>query len=118
MKCFDPTITRSVTLKSKKYLLGDKFYLKIFSDWDENIRDWLAQKENTELTSEHLAVIEFLRKSYSSNNRHPAARMVTTELAKQLGGDKGSVKYFHSLFPGGIHQAFLIAGLPMMDSCC
>ena len=118
MKCFDPTITRSVTLQSKNYLLGDKFYLKNFSDWDENIRDWLAQKENTELTSEHLIVIEFLRKSYSSNNRHPAVRMVTTELAKRLGGDKSLVKYFHSLFPGGIHQAFLIAGLPMMDSCC
>jgi tRNA 2-thiouridine synthesizing protein E len=118
MKCFDPTITRSVTLKSKSYLLDDKFYLKKFSDWDENIQDWLAQKGNIELTSEHLIVIEFLRKSYSNNNRHPAVRTVTTELAKRSGGKKGSVKYFHSLFPGGIHQALLIAGLPMMDSCC
>jgi sulfur relay (sulfurtransferase) DsrC/TusE family protein len=44
--------------------------------------------------------------------------MVTTELNNQLGAEKGSVRYFHTLFPGGIHQAFLIAGLPMMDSCC
>ena len=58
MKCFDPTINRSVTLILKNYLLGDKFYLKNISDWDENIRDWLAEKENTELTSEHLIVIE------------------------------------------------------------
>jgi len=118
MKCFDPTVTRSVTLDSKTYLLGDKFYLKNFSDWDEAIMSWLAQKEDIELTPEHLIAIEFLRKSYSSNNRHPSVRMATTELAKQLGGDKGLVKYFHHLFPGGIHQAYLIAGLPMMDSCC
>lgn len=118
MKCFDPTISRSVTLKSKTYLLGDKFYLRNFSDWDENIRDWLAQKEDTELTSEHLVVIGFLRNSYSRNNRHPAVRMVTTELTNRLSADKGSVRYFHNLFPGGIHQAFLISGLPMIDSCC
>jgi TusE/DsrC/DsvC family sulfur relay protein len=118
MKCFDPTTTRSITLESKTYLLGDKYYLKNFDDWDEYIRDWLSQKEGTELTFEHLIVIDFLRKSFGSNNRHPAVRMVTTELNNQLGAGKGSVRYFHTLFPGGIHQAFLIAGLPMMDSCC
>ena len=117
-KCYDPTIIRSVTLQLKTFLLGDKFYLRSFSDWDENIRDWLAQKENIDLNHEHLVVIESLRKNYTNYNKHPAVRMVTTELTNQLGADKGSVKYFHNLFPGGIHQAFLIAGLPMMDSCC
>lgn len=118
MKCFDPTITRTVSIKAKTYLLGDKLYLKNFSDWDEIIRHWLAQQEGLKLTSERLIVIDFLRRSYSKNNRHPVVRMVTSELGNQLGRDKGSVKYFHNLFPGGIHQAFLIAGLPMMDSCC
>lgn len=100
------------------YLLGDKYYLKNFSDWDETLRDWLSQKEGVELTIEHLIVIDFLRKSFSGNNRHPAVRMVTAELSNRLGAEKGSVKYFHTLFSGGIHQAFMIAGLPMMDSCC
>ncbi len=107
-KCYDPTINRPVTLQSKTFLLGDKFYLRNFSDWVENI----------DLNHEHLVVIEFLRKNYTNYNKHPVVRMVTTELTNRLGADKGSVKYFHNLFPGGIHQAFLIAGLPMMDSCC
>jgi len=45
-------------------------------------------------------------------------RKITEELAKQFGQEKGTIKYFHALFLGGIHQAFLIAGLPMQDSCC
>lgn len=117
-ECFNPNITRSITLESKTYLFGDKYYLKNFSSWDENIRDWLSKKEGLELTKEHLTVIDFLRKSFSDSNKHPAVRMVTAELNSRLGAEKGSVKYFHTLFPGGIHQAFMIAGLPMMDSCC
>lgn len=118
MKCFDPTVTRTITLDNRDYRLGDAFYLKKFSDWDDKIRDWLAQKEDVEITAEHVVVIDFLRNSYGSNNKHPSVRMVTSELNNQLGLEKGMVKYFHKLFPGGIHQAYLIAGIPMMDSCC
>jgi len=118
MKCFDPAVTRTITLESKTYTLGDKYFLKNFSDWDEKIQNWLAQKEDIKLNPEHYIVIDFIRKCYSNNNRHPAVRMLTTKLNKQFGPKKGTVKYFHKLFPGGIHQALMIAGLPMMDSCC
>ena len=77
-----------------------------------------AEKANLELHREHLAVIEFLRESYRRDKRHPVIRMVTSNLAHSFAKEKGTVKYFHTLFPGGIHQAFLVAGLPMQDSCC
>lgn len=118
MECYDPAIKRTITLGSKKYLLNDKFYLQDFSTWDEEIRDWLADKEDIELHPEHHFVIKVLRNSYAKKNVHPVIRTITSELKKQFGTEKGTVKYFHSLYPGGIHQAYLIAGIPMQDSCC
>lgn len=118
MKCVDPCIVKSITLGNETYLVNDKNYLKKFADWDERIRDWLASAERIELNAEHLHIIELLRKLYAKSGKHPVLRMITTEMAARFGAEKGTVKYFHSLFPGGIHQAFVVAGLPMQDSCC
>ena len=118
MKCFDPKISRTITLDSRDYLLNDKFCLKDFSAWDDNIKDWLANKEELTLGNEHMHAVNYLRTIYAQNYRHPALRTVTSELSKQFGASKGTSKYFHTLFPKGIHQAYLLAGIPMQDSCC
>lgn len=118
MKCVDPSVTKTVTLNGKDYMLNDRNYLRRFHEWDEDIRDWLAAFEKLELQAEHLHVIEFLRGLFAERKKHPVVRMVTTEMAEQFGAEHGTLKYFHTLFPGGLHQAFLLAGLPMQDSCC
>lgn len=118
MKCFDPQESRVLNLGGKEYLLNDKFYVRNFSDWDERLRDRLALQENIALSEEHCFAIDCLRDYYSRLKVHPVIRTITSELQKRYGAEKGSLKYFHTLFPGGIHQAFLIAGLPMVDSCC
>lgn len=116
--CFNPEIRREIRLSDKTYLVNDCYYLIDFNTWDEQLRDFLAEKANLQLRREHLAVIEFLRESYRRDKRHPVIRMVTSNLAHSFAKEKGTVKYFHTLFPSGIHQAFLVAGLPMQDSCC
>ncbi len=118
MDCFDPAVSEVLQLGAKKYLLNQRNYLKNFAEWDEPVRDWLALREGIVLTAEHLHTIGFLRDYFASNKAHPVIRNITEELGKQFGQEKGTIKYFHALFPGGIHQAFLIAGLPMQDSCC
>lgn len=118
MRCFDPKKKRTISLGTRNYLLNDKFYLEDFTAWDETIRDWLADRENITLQPEHHFVIEILRSIYKQKGFHPVIRHITPELKKKFGTDKGTVKYFHTLYPGGIHQAFLIAGIPMQDSCC
>lgn len=118
MQCFNPEVQREITISSQKYVVNDKYYLVEFSDWDEAILDWLADRENVILTPEHMHVIGYLREMFETSKRHPVIRMITAELGRQFGTEKGTVKYFHSLFPGGIHQSFLIAGIPMQDSCC
>lgn len=118
MKCFNPEIKREIKISSHKYVVNDKYYLVAFSAWNEEIRDWLASKEELRLGSEHIHAINHLRTVYAQNKRHPTLRAVTSELSKQFGAPKGTTKYFHTLFPKGIHQAYLVAGLPMQDSCC
>lgn len=118
MKCVDPCITKNIDLGGKSYLVNERNYLRKFGDWDEQIRDWLASEERIELSPERLYVIDLLRELFAKNERHPVIRMVTTNITHRFGAEKGTVKYFHTLFPGGLHQAFLIAGLPMQDSCC
>jgi len=118
MECFNPEISREIKISSNRYLVNDKYYLINFSSWDEELRDWLAQQEGLSLENEHLHVINHLRAMFQQYKRHPVIRTVTSELSSRFGAEKGTVKYFHSLFPKGIHQAFLIAGIPMQDSCC
>lgn len=118
MKCFDPKVVRTIELEKKKYVMNDRFYLVNFHDWDPQIQDWLADREGLSLTEEHLHILRFLRTAFSESQKHPTIRMVTGDLSRLFGSAKGTVKYFHTLFPGGIHQAFLVAGLPMQDSCC
>lgn len=118
MKCFDPTVTRKVKIGEKTYVTNDKYYLIDYLDWDEQFRDWCASKENIKLTAEHHQILQFIRESFACRKVQPVVRTVTAELKQQFGAEKGSVQYFHVLFPLGIHQAYLLAGLPMLDSCC
>lgn len=118
MECFNPEISREIEISSKKYLLNDRYYLLDFHCWDEEVRKWLANKEGIALSSEHLHAINHLRDNFEQTKRHPVIRVVTSELARKFGSKKGTTKYFHTLFPKGIHQAYLIAGIPMQDSCC
>ena len=57
MECFDPTVSQVLNLGVKQYLLNHKKYLKTFSEWDEQIRDWLASQEGIDLTPKHLHTI-------------------------------------------------------------
>ncbi|BHH86014.1 TusE/DsrC/DsvC family sulfur relay protein [Desulforhopalus sp. 52FAK] len=118
MKCFNPEIKRDIHISSHTYVVNDKYYLIDFSAWDKEIRDWLANKERLTLGDEHMHAINYLRTTYGQHYRHPSLRAVTSELSKEFGAPKGTPGYFHTLFPKGIHQAYLVAGLPMQDSCC
>lgn len=54
-----------------------------------------------------------------TNNRtarhHPFVRVVTADMARKMGLDKETMKYFYDLFPKNIHQAFQVTALPMQE---
>jgi tRNA 2-thiouridine synthesizing protein E len=106
-----------VEVKGKRYLVTDQPQLVDTSNWDHNIRDWLAEELDVTLGEEHLAVIEFIREMYSKRSQHPMPRVIAADLANQYGPEKGTLKYFYSLFPKGVHQAVAIAGVPLKGLC-
>lgn len=111
------TISHYMELNGKKYLLSDSNYLLDLKSWDVQIRDYIANKLNLHLTEDHIRVINLIRDSYTNRRKHPFVRVVTADMAKEMGDDKGTMRYFYNLFPKGIHQAFQVAGLPMQGFC-
>ncbi len=111
------TLSHYLELNGKRYLLSDNNQLLDLASWDENIRDYIAGELDIKLSEDHKRVIELIRESYKTRRKHPFVRVVTADMAKKMGEEKGTMRYFYNLFPKGIHQAFQVAGLPMQGFC-
>ncbi|MEE4167186.1 MAG: TusE/DsrC/DsvC family sulfur relay protein [Desulfocapsaceae bacterium] len=111
------TKTYNVEVKGKRYLVTEQHQLANGDRWDHDIRDWIAAKLDITMHEEHLSVIDFIRKPYARRSQHPMVRVIAAELARQYGPEKGSLRYFYSLFPKGVHQAVAIAGVPLKGLC-
>lgn len=111
------TISRYKELHGKKYLISEQNHLLDLSSWDHHVRDYIAKKTNLQLSEDHITVIDLIRESYKSRKKHPFVRIVTADMAEKMGAEKGTMRYFYSLFPRGIHQAFQLAGLPLQGFC-
>ena len=111
------TLSHYLELNGKRYLLSDNNQLLDLASWDENIRDYIAGELDIQLSDDHKKVIELIRESYKTRRKHPFVRVVTADMAKKMGEEKGTMRYFYNLFPKGIHQAFQVAGLPMQGFC-
>ena len=81
-------------------------------DWNEDLaRDIAAQEGITELTPQHWAVINFMRKVFEKEGDAPSIRRLT----KESGVD---TKTLYQLFPKGpAKRAAKIAGLPKPKGC-
>lgn len=111
------TISHYLELNGKRYLLSDDNQLLDLTSWDYQIRDYIALQQGLKLSDDHVKVIELIRRSYEQRNKHPFVRVVTADMAKEMGPEKGTLRFFYNLFPKGIHQAFQLAGLPMQGFC-
>lgn len=111
------SMTYHVDLKGKKYLVTEQYQLANMDRWDHDIRDWIAEKQEINLNEEHISAIDFIRETYARRSQHPMVRVIAAELAQKYGTEKGSLKYFYSLFPKGVHQAVAIAGVPLQGLC-
>ncbi|MGB3223646.1 MAG: TusE/DsrC/DsvC family sulfur relay protein [Desulforhopalus sp.] len=111
------TLSHYLELNGKRYLLSNNNQLLDLASWDDQIRDYIAEELDLKLSNDHITVIELIRESYKTRKKHPFVRVVTADMAKKMGEDKGTIRYFYNLFPKGIHQAFQVAGLPMQGFC-
>lgn len=93
-------------------------YLMQRADWSEALAQELAGADGIELTEAHWEVLHFLQEYYDNYEIAPAIRILTKQIGKRYGQEKGNSKYLYTLFPKGpAKQACLYAGLPKPTGC-
>ena len=98
--------------------VDEEGFLVNLDDWSKEIAEEMAKSDDIELTDEHWEVLNFLREYYSEFMVAPAVRVVTKQIKKKMGKDKGNSKYLYSLFPYGPgKQGCRFAGLPKPTGC-
>src|SRR3989339_591512 len=95
-----------IELAGVRYEVDNMGYLLNPTQWDTEIRDWLAAKEKIELTQDHQKIMEYLRAHFLKSKEHPGGRMIIMALPRIFGKEKGQAQYFSELFPGGFNQAY------------
>lgn len=93
--------------------LNEDGFLAHPEEWDEDLARFLARSAEgiEELTSEHWAVIRFIRQHFVATRRAPMVRAVCKVTGLRL-------KRIYELFPGGpARGACKVAGLPRPDGC-
>ncbi len=87
-------------------------YLLHPEDWNEEVAVVLAQRDDIELSEQHWAVLDFMRKYYDEHKIAADARFVIKYLADDLGYGRDARSALYRLFPYGyMQQACKIAGM-------
>ena len=93
-------------------------YLMRRDQWSQALAEELAVADGIELTEAHWEVIHFLQEYYENYEIAPAIRILTKQMGKRFGKEKGNSKYLYELFPKGpAKQACRYAGLPKPTGC-
>lgn len=93
-------------------------YLRRREDWSRELAEELATADGIDLSDAHWEVIDFLQEYYNNYEIAPAIRILTKQIGKRYGREKGNSKYLYELFPKGpAKQACRYAGLPKPTGC-
>jgi dissimilatory sulfite reductase related protein len=108
----------SIEVDGKSYEIDDDGYLVDWQQWNENIATHMAKEEGIELKDEHWEIIRFLRDYFQKYQIAPMIKILTKEIGKTMGKEKGNTKYLYELYPAGpAKQACKYAGLPKPTGC-
>jgi tRNA 2-thiouridine synthesizing protein E len=104
--------------EGKNYEVDEEGYLTDWSIWNEGLAGAMAKEDGLELSDAHWEVIKFLRDYFDKYQIAPMIKILTKELAKKYGKEKGNTKYLYELYPAGpAKQACRYAGLPKPTGC-
>ncbi len=108
----------TMDIAGKNIEVDEDGYLTNLDDWNLEVANALAASEGVEMSDSHWEVVNFLREYYQEYKIAPMIRILTKEIGKKLGKEKGNTKYLYELFPGGpAKQACKIGGLPKPTGC-
>lgn len=95
----------------------DEGYLLDKDEWSEDLMQLIAGHEDLQLTTDHLLVINTVRRYYEEYASTPAIRALITLLKKEGHEDFNSIR-LAVLFPkGAAKTAAKLAGLPKPVKC-
>lgn len=81
-------------------------------DWSEEVAEFIANKEELELTEDRWNLLRLIREYYYENSSVPELRKILKQLKAELGPEKATRKYVYALFPYGYgQQGCKIAGM-------
>ena len=105
-------------MNGKSYETEEKGYLADHNTWEADGAEAMSVTVGAPLEKNHSVVINFVREYYEEYQIAPAVRVLTKQIGKKLGKDKGNSKYLYELFPyGPAKQACKYAGLPKPTGC-
>lgn len=108
----------SIEVDGKSYELDDDGYLVDWQQWNENVATHMAKEDGITLGEEHWEIIRFLREYFQKYQIAPMIKILTKEIGKTMGKEKGNTKYLYELYPAGpAKQACKFAGLPKPTGC-
>lgn len=108
----------TIDFEGKSYEIDEDGYLTDWQEWNEGIAGLMAKEDGLELGEAHWEVIKFLRDYFEKFQIAPMIKILTKELKKKYGKEKGNTKYLYELYPAGpAKQACRYAGLPKPTGC-
>jgi tRNA 2-thiouridine synthesizing protein E len=105
----------TIECEGKSYEVDEEGYLMDWTEWNEGLASHMAGLDEVGLDEEHWEVINFLREYFGKYQISLMIKMLTKEIAKKYGKEKGNTKYIYELFPVGPNpakQACRYAGIP------
>ncbi|MCK5139802.1 MAG: TusE/DsrC/DsvC family sulfur relay protein, partial [Thermodesulfovibrionia bacterium] len=91
----------TLEFEGKSYEVDEEGYLQDWQEWTEGIAGEMAKQDGLDLTEAHWDVIKFLRSYFEKYQIAPMIKILTKEIGKKMGPEKGNTKYLYELYPAG-----------------
>jgi tRNA 2-thiouridine synthesizing protein E len=102
----------------KNIKLDENGHLANYLCWNENIAQWLSEKDEFILKDGHWQIINLVRKIYLETKTSPPMRLLIKAINIQVSEEKANSRYLYQLFPNGpVRLACKYAGLPKPKHC-
>ncbi|RYY03068.1 MAG: TusE/DsrC/DsvC family sulfur relay protein [Gammaproteobacteria bacterium] len=106
-----PTDEKTIDLDKEGFLVN-------LNDWNEKVAEFIAEKDQINLTKAHWEVIYLVREFYQTFQISPSMRALVKRTEQVLGKEKGKSIYLLQLFPTSPAKfVSKIAGLPRPSNC-
>jgi tRNA 2-thiouridine synthesizing protein E len=105
-------------IENEKTKLDGNGHLVDYHCWNENIAQWLSEKDDFILYDGHWEIINLVRKIYLESKTSPPMRLLIKAIKIHVSEEKANSRYLYQLFPDGpVRLACKYAGLPKPKHC-